>query len=201
MSRFKSSFVEDDCYVLHSIPWKETSSIIKIFSRNHGCISIVAKGAKRPYSQLRPVLLSFQHLLLAWKNNTSNIKTLVRADLGEIFLLPGDSLMSAWYMNELILYSLASEDSHPSLFDEYSNSLKYLCNKSNYKASILRRFEWFLLKEIGYGIDKSEPDFNNQGLEPVLRLDLRRRMETMLGGKELLTKKILFNLHYSTTSN
>lgn len=197
MSRLKSNFVEDECYVLHSIPWRETSLIMKIFSRDHGYVSIVAKGAKRPYSQLRPVLLSFQHLMLTWSNNSSDIKTLVRADLGDILLLPGDSLMSAWYMNELILYSLAGEDAHPVLFDEYSKSLKCLCTKPNYKASILRKFEWILLKEVGYGLDKNEPDFNDHDLEPILRLHLRKRMETMLGGRELLTKKILLNLHYN----
>ncbi|AGF48441.1 DNA repair protein RecO [Candidatus Kinetoplastibacterium oncopeltii TCC290E] len=196
MNRSSSSFIEDEGYILQSIPWRETSLIIKVFSRDHGYVSIVAKGAKRPYSQLRPVLLSFQHLMLAWSNNRSDIKTLVRADLGDILLIPGDSLMCAWYMNELILYSLAGEDAHPVLFDAYSKSLECLCNKSNYKANILRRFEWILLKEIGYGIDQTEPDFNNQELEPILRLHLRKRMETMLGGRELLTKKILLNLHY-----
>ncbi|AGF49156.1 DNA repair protein RecO [Candidatus Kinetoplastidibacterium galati] len=195
MSRSKSSYIEDECYILHSIPWRETSLIIKIFSRNYGCVSIVAKGAKRQYSQLRPVLLSFQNLLLAWSNNNSDVKTLARADLGNILLLPSDSLMSAWYMNELILYSLAGEDAHPVLFDEYNKSLKCLCNRSNNKASVLRKFEWILLKETGYGIDKNEPDFNDQNLEPILRLHLRKRMETMLGGRELLTKKILLNLH------
>ena len=40
-------------FVLHSYPYKETSLIIDLFSRDHGRVALIAKGAKRPHSALR----------------------------------------------------------------------------------------------------------------------------------------------------
>jgi DNA repair protein RecO (recombination protein O) len=52
-------------FVLHQWDWSETSLILDLFTREHGRVAAVAKGAKRPYSQLRPVLMPFQRLLVA----------------------------------------------------------------------------------------------------------------------------------------
>ena len=49
-------------YVLHKYDWSESSLIVELFTRAQGRIVVVAKGAKRPTSQLRPVLLPFQRL-------------------------------------------------------------------------------------------------------------------------------------------
>ncbi|HWV63312.1 MAG TPA: recombination protein O N-terminal domain-containing protein, partial [Oxalicibacterium sp.] len=45
--------VEQPGFVLHSYPYKETSLIVDVFSRDHGRVALVAKGAKRPHSKLR----------------------------------------------------------------------------------------------------------------------------------------------------
>jgi hypothetical protein len=45
-----------------SYDWSETSLIVELFTRERGRVVVAAKGAKRPYSQLRPVLLPFQRL-------------------------------------------------------------------------------------------------------------------------------------------
>ncbi len=47
--------LEQPGFVLHSWPYKETSLIIDVLTRDHGRIALVAKGAKRPHSQLRSV--------------------------------------------------------------------------------------------------------------------------------------------------
>ena len=46
-------------FVLHSYPYRETSLIVEVFSRDHGRLGLVAKGARRPMSQLRGVLMAF----------------------------------------------------------------------------------------------------------------------------------------------
>ena len=53
-------------FVLHSYPFRETSLIIDAFSRSHGRLAIVARGARRPKSSMRGVLMNFQPLLLSW---------------------------------------------------------------------------------------------------------------------------------------
>ena len=58
----------EPAFVLHSIPYKETSLILDVFTRQFGRVALIAKGAKRPHSALRPVLLQFQPLQIHFKN-------------------------------------------------------------------------------------------------------------------------------------
>ena len=51
-------------FVLHRYDWSESSLILDLFTREQGRVAAVAKGAKRPYSQLRSVLLPFQRIAI-----------------------------------------------------------------------------------------------------------------------------------------
>ncbi|AOB27876.1 MULTISPECIES: DNA repair protein RecO [Bordetella] len=179
-------------YMLHATAWRETSLIVQAFSREYGCIALVAKGAKRPYSVLRPVLSAFQPLLLSW-SGAGEVKTMTRAEIAGVRPLGGPALMSAWYMNELLLRLLPREDAHPVLYDAYDTALTQLSAGSR-AAGALRRFEWILLRETGYGLDEAEPDFNDPGIEPALRRNLRERLEANLAGRPLSTRKVLLEL-------
>lgn len=191
MSR-RQRVTEAASYLLHATAWKESSLIAQMFSRDYGVVSLVAKGAKRPYSALKPVLLSFQPLSLSW-TGANEIKTLIRAELAGIHTLSGRALMSAWYMNELILRLLPREDPHPILFDQYRIALQALSQKDLNVASVLRQFEWLLLQETGYGLDEAMPDFSNSLTEPELRRRLRQRIDYLLG-KPLRTRDVLMEL-------
>ena len=54
--------------MLHATAWRETSLIVQTFSRDHGCVAMVAKGRQAPVFVLRPVLSAFQPLL-SWTGN------------------------------------------------------------------------------------------------------------------------------------
>lgn len=191
MSR-RQRVAEASSYLLHATAWKESSLIAQMFSRDYGVVSLVAKGAKRPYSALKPVLLNFQPLLLSW-SGAKEIKTLVRAELAGIHALSGRALMSAWYMNELLLRLLPREDPHPILFDQYRIALQALSQQDKNVASVLRQFEWLLLQETGYGLDEAMPDFSNSATEPELRQRLRQRIDYLLG-RPLRTREVLMEL-------
>ena len=177
--------------MLHATDWKETSLIIQTFTRDHGNVACVAKGAKRPYSVLRPVLAAFQPLALSWSGN-GEVKTLVSAECAGVRPLNGKSLMSAWYMNELLLRLLPREDPHPLLYDAYDAALEQLAGGSR-AAGALRRFEWVLLNEAGYGVDEEPPDFNDPAIEPALRSSLRQRLDELLT-RPLQTRRVLMAL-------
>ncbi|PLC51732.1 DNA repair protein RecO [Pollutimonas subterranea] len=185
-------------YLLHSAAWRETSLIVQVFTRSYGNMALVAKGAKRPYSVLRPVLTAFQPIGLSW-SGAGEVKTLTRADCVGIRPLNGRALMSAWYMNELLLRLLPREDPHPVIYDAYDAALQQLAGTrtegqpSRSAASALRRFEWMLLNETGYGLGDDAPDFDDSALEPELRLSLRQRLDEQLG-RPLLTRKVLMEL-------
>ena len=178
-------------YLLHSAAWRETSLIVQVFTREYGVAALVAKGAKRPYSTLRPVLAAFQPLVLSW-SGSGEVKTLTRAESAGIHRLNGRAHMSAWYMNELLLRLLPREDPHPVLYDAYEAALQELALQQS-AASALRRFEWRLLNETGYGLEEAPPDFDDRAQEPSLRMSLRARLDELLE-RPLLTRKVLMEL-------
>lgn len=192
MSRRAQRVHEVSAYLLHAAAWRETSLIIQAFTQGYGNVALVAKGAKRPFSALRPVLSAFQPLVLSW-SGAAEVKTLTQAEHAGIRVLNGRSLMSAWYMNELLLRLLPREDPHPVLFEAYDAALLQL-STGLYAAGALRRFEWILLHETGYGVDQGEPDFEDPNIEPALRLSLRTRLDELLAGRPLLTRRVLIEL-------
>lgn len=138
-------------YVLHSQPYRETSLIIDVLTRDHGRIALVAKGAKRPHSALRGVLQTFQPLLLSWTGR-SELRTLTKAEwVGGMLPLAGDALISGFYLNELLIKFCAREDPHPVLFAQYTETLARLSQEERH-AFALRSFERVLLQETGYAV-------------------------------------------------
>jgi DNA repair protein RecO (recombination protein O) len=138
-------------YVLHTYPFKETSLVVELFSRDLGRVAAVAKGARRPRSAMRGMLQSFQPLLGTWsgKNELRNLHSL---EWGEgLLLLQGQALMCGFYMNELLLRLLPREDAHEALFAFYGHTLRAL-SMAPESAITLRRFELKMLQEMGYAV-------------------------------------------------
>ena len=142
---------DEPAYVLHAYPFKETSLVIEVFSRNFGRLGLVARGARRPRSALRGMLMAFQPLSLSWAGK-SELRTLHRAEgLAGHAQLGGMSLMCGFYLNELLLKLMQREDAHEGLYDAYENALTALRTQDGH-ARTLRRFEKQLLRELGYGL-------------------------------------------------
>ncbi len=155
----------DVAFVLHTYAYRETSLLIEVFTRRRGRLSLIARGARRPRSALRGILLPFQPLSIAWFGK-SELKTLKTAESQRIYpQLAGAALLSAFYLNELMLKLAQREDPHEGLFDAYDAALLGLQptareadgeNAATARlkriAAALRRFEKLLLKELGYGL-------------------------------------------------
>jgi DNA repair protein RecO (recombination protein O) len=138
-------------YVLHSYPFRETSLIVEVFTRDAGRVGVVARGARRPRSALRGTLLAFQPLLLSWSGK-AELKTLHKAEWqGGYTPLRGLSLICGFYLNELLLRLLPRDDPHDRLFAVYEQTLRALATAID-RAPILRRFEQALLRELGYAL-------------------------------------------------
>ncbi len=138
-------------YVLHTYSFKETSLVAELFTKAHGRVATVAKGARRPRSAMRGQLQSFQKLSATWSGK-NELKTLHSLDWADgLVLLQGEALMCGFYLNELLLRLLPREDAHEQLFDYYQATLKVLA-KGDDLAIHLRRFELKLLQEMGYAV-------------------------------------------------
>jgi DNA repair protein RecO (recombination protein O) len=139
-------------FVLHSYPYKETSLIVDMFTRDHGRVGLVAKGAKRPHSKLRGVLQTFQPLSTSWSGK-SELRTLIDAEwVGGLLPLEKTALLCGFYLNELLVKLLARDDPHPALFDHYVATLNQLAHNEP-APIVLRKFERALLKETGVAAD------------------------------------------------
>ncbi|HEY6095335.1 MAG TPA: DNA repair protein RecO [Gallionellaceae bacterium] len=142
---------DEPAFVLHSYPFRETSLIVEVFSRHHGLLPLVARGARRPRAALRGVLMSFQPLSLSWFGK-NELRTLHSAEWqGGQPQLQGTALMCGFYLNELLLNLMARDDPHEQLFDYYQLTLQRLSLGSDYAAT-LRCFEKHLLQELGYAL-------------------------------------------------
>ncbi|MDO4768899.1 MAG: DNA repair protein RecO [Brachymonas sp.] len=142
----------EPAYVLHSYDWSESSLILEVLTRHHGRTALVAKGAKRPSSGFRPVLLPLQPLHLNYAGD-AEIRTLKSAEwMGGHVMPSGDALLAGYYINELMIRLLARDDPHPALFDAYAATVAWLATHAgqgeNLQA-VLRAFELVLLREAG----------------------------------------------------
>ncbi|MET0382192.1 MAG: DNA repair protein RecO [Burkholderiaceae bacterium] len=163
-----------DAYVLHRYDWSETSLILDLFTRSKGRIAVAAKGAKRPYSQLRSVLLPFQRIAAAIGRRAeeaqSDVVTLRGAEWigpGATPVLPSARLFAGFYLNELLMKLLARGDAHPALFDAYAATLTSLSSADDFSEQIsLRAFELVLLREIGLLPELDRATATQQALDP-----------------------------------
>ncbi len=153
-------------YVLHSYPFRETSLIVEVFTRDYGRMALLARGARRPRSAIRGLLMAFQPLEIGWSGK-GEVLTLMKAEWqGGQPLLTGEALFCGYYLNELLVNLLPREDAHVRLFERYGEMLRRLAADAQGKSqeADLRRFEKAMLQELGYGLTLAT---DQQG-EPVV---------------------------------
>jgi DNA repair protein RecO (recombination protein O) len=163
-------------FVLHSYDWSESSLIVELFARERGRVVVAAKGAKRPTSSFRPVLLPFQPLLLllgkAPADDQAEVLNLRSAEwAGGQPIMPAGSLMAGYYLNELLLKLLARQDPHAGLFDAYADTIKALASGVD-ESTALRAFELLMLRELGLLPDLSTATLSAQTLQAQARYTL-----------------------------
>ncbi|MDR1936344.1 MAG: DNA repair protein RecO [Candidatus Accumulibacter sp.] len=152
-------------FVLHAYPFRETSLIVEAFARDFGRVALLARGARRPRSILRGVLMAFQPLELSWAGK-GEIKTIVKAEWqGGQPLLSGKALLCGYYLNELLLHLLPREDAHARLFSVYAETLRQFAEGP--KEPDLRLFERSFLQELGYGLTLKH-DEQGRPIDPAL---------------------------------
>ena len=158
----------EPAFVLHSYPYRETSLIVEVFTRHQGRVGLLAKGARRSKSALRGTLLAFQPLLIRW-GGKGELRSLHSAEWqGGIPQLKGIGLMSGFYLNELLLRFLHRDDPHEGLFDLYFEAVVALAANQKIPAT-LRRFEKFLLGELGYALMLDRAADDHKPLDPAGR--------------------------------
>lgn len=156
-------------YVLHSHDWSESSLILDLFTLDQGRVVAVAKGAKRPYSQLRPVLMPFQQIAVSFgarQGADVEVWLLRQAEWSGGPAWPGGAaLLPGFYANELLMRLLPRHDSLPRLWSAYAALLPALTHPGSLQAA-LRAFELMVLRQLGHLPDLALHSVSGLALEP-----------------------------------
>ena len=230
--------LQQPAFILHHRPFRDTSMLVDVISRDHGKLALVARGVRSQKSRLRGLLRPFQPLRLSWVLR-SDLGTLTGAEIDSGPLsLTGDSLMSGYYLNELLLNLLHRHDPQPETFAAYSATMHRLAATDD-PAPVLRSFEIELLGLLGYAVNLEYEAASHEAIDPATNYEyrveqgparvsrhegpmvfsgaqlvaireqrfdetdtlraagrlLRRVIEYHLGGKELMSRKVLRDLH------
>jgi DNA repair protein RecO (recombination protein O) len=151
MSRAGSRVQLARAFVLHQRPFRDSSLIIEVFTRDHGRFTVFAHAARRARSRFA-ALQPFRALLLSWSGRGEAPQLTAAENAGANYLLPAAHLMSAFYLNELLIKLLTRHDPYPELFDCYEATLEQLAEQAE-AETLLRQFEARLLEFIGYGLN------------------------------------------------
>ena len=136
-------------YIIHQRKFKNNSQIIEFFSQEFGKFQLVAKGINKNkvlVSQLQLFSLAkIQFFGNSDLKNLTSINLLENDSFGDLLLKT-----SALYLNELIHLSVLENENAGLLFTSYQQALKSLGTQK--LSSVLRKFEWQLLKYNGFEI-------------------------------------------------
>lgn len=139
-------------YVLHARPYRETSLLLELLTRDLGRVGAIVRGARRP-ARRRPTPAFGAFDPLALDLTLRGELALVRAaePAGVPTTLAGEALICGLYVNELVLRLTARQDPHPALYERYCGVLADLY-AGTALAWQLRRFERDLFAELGYAL-------------------------------------------------
>lgn len=139
-------------FLLSATPWRETSLLVELFSRDYGRVALVARSARKRQSELRGVLVPFVPVCVSWYGK-EELKTLHRAEwLGGWPQPQNRALFSGLYANELVAKLTAREDPHPAIYAELAQVMRRIATEDHHAAA-LRHFEWALLQHNGLAPD------------------------------------------------
>lgn len=155
----------EPAWILHTRPWRDSSLLLELFTRDQGRLGVVARGVRAARSRQRALLQPFTPLRLS-ASGSGELLTLTGVEPdGVPASLDGLRLLGGYYLNELLLRLLARGDEHARLFDHYAATLQALAADGDL-AWCLRAFERALLEELGYGLNLDHDIVRGQALDP-----------------------------------
>lgn len=158
-------------YILHARAWRETSLLLEAFTHEFGRVGLVARGVRGARARLsRSLLEPMQAVRLGWSGR-GELQTLTAVEAaGAPIALRGDALLSALYVNELLVRLVARNDPHPWLFERYGALLAELATAPSL-AWRLRCFERDLLAAVGYALSLETTADTGWPIDPLASYD------------------------------
>lgn len=159
-------------YILHHRPYRDTSRILEVLTRDHGRLTVFARGVRGPKPRFGGVLQPFDLLLLSFHAGREAGQLTAAESAESAPALPAGSLMAGFYLNELLLKLTARHDPVPEVFEDYRRALAGLRGGEGIEA-VLRVFEKKLLEAVGYGLDLTSEARTGRAIEAQGRYRFR----------------------------
>ena len=131
------------CFILRRREWRNSSLILDLFSRDHGCIRVLARGACRSSSKVP--YQPFVMLSVNWSGRTE-LKTLTGVE-GQVLPIAEANYLELLYVNELIGAMLPPAEPNPAVFAAYLRLLQHAVVRL--EPANLRNFELTLMRNLG----------------------------------------------------
>ncbi|MEW9799008.1 DNA repair protein RecO [Alteromonas sp. CYL-A6] len=154
-----------DAFVLHRRPYRETSYLVDLFTRQAGKISVVAKGVRNSKSDKKSLLQPFQPLRVQCRGKSSLKNLSLVESHGRALMLTGNALFCGMYVNELTNRIMPPELVSEALFETYNATLTDLVSTSSIEIS-LREFEFAMLSDMGLMPDWTIDGQSGDAVEP-----------------------------------
>ncbi len=139
-------------FLLHARPFRDNSLIGEFLLRDAGRVSILYKHLKKAGKQgaKSRLMQPFAPLAVTFDGGQELKVGRMLEPMGAGFYLSGMALFCGLYLNELLVRLLHREEPLPVLYESYQQSLLSLQEQAD--ETVLRRFEFCLLQEMGYGL-------------------------------------------------
>lgn len=149
-----------EAVVLRTVDYSESSLIVTLFTRKHGVIAVIAKGAKRPKSKFSALMVPGQVLeVVVYIKGTRNVQTLSEASymlkLDEL-RIDMEKLALATTTLELISQVLHENEVNELLFAFLVKFLRWINSYDNPGRIIFPYVQLRVMEHIGIGIQAEE---------------------------------------------
>jgi DNA repair protein RecO (recombination protein O) len=154
-------------FVLHARPFRDTSLLVDLLTRDFGRVGVIARGARSQQSRYRGHLRPFVPILVSWYSR-SDLGSLNQVEPGgSPLLLEGRTLLAGMYLNELLVRLLHQHDPQPEIYQAYQATINLL-NQNVEIEPVLRRFEKLFLVALGFGFSWTQATDTLAPIAPTL---------------------------------
>tara|TARA_Y100000814_G_scaffold283798_1_gene250080 strand:- start:311 stop:982 length:672 start_codon:yes stop_codon:yes gene_type:complete len=106
-------YISTDAIILKNIPYKESSVISRLFTYEHGKISVIFKGAKKGKNNISAIIEPSNIVHITYYNGKSNLKNVKEVNLKTTFPNTRKFLDNYYYMMAIVaLLDKVCEENH-----------------------------------------------------------------------------------------
>lgn len=143
-TRMEARVSDQLSFILRRRDWQNTSLMLDLFTRDHGCIRAIARGARR--NPAKAPYQPFAMLSISWIGR-QELKTLTAIE-GHPLPVDEKNYLALLYVNELLAALLPQGEANPDIFASYQLLLQHSTGEIG--EAELRRFELELMQLLGY---------------------------------------------------